>query len=440
MLSEVIVHGPCEGNSRRVRAWLPPAFGSAAAAMRGRVPVLLLLDGQNVFYDEESYSGSSWRAAEAASALIAAGAAPPFAVAAIDNAGARRPYEYLPYRPGMGPGDMRPEAADWPGGGISEHLGFVLDHVAPALAEAFPGLGANEPALRAFGGSSFGGVAALHMAMERPDDVAACIFESPSFWVEEGRLLERVKTRLSSVDARWPARMYIAMGTKEYSTREGSEDRHDLDDMLSRMYGECVAWMGGAGLSARVRSNLVKGATHSEEAWAKRLPEAALWVAQPWWGVEGAMRAAELAAAAADTFCVDIGRAANDYLEARDEALQAAEARALDDVRAAVLPPQPLPGKVVRLLAWADGPLAGAEEMHAQVGFDGWSAAISRLPMEKQGGGYWAVTLRAPEGARELNVAFTDGEGERWDNAEGKDYNFALAALPAPPVDDVGPP
>ena len=286
--------------------------------------------------------------------------------------------------------------------------------------------------------------------------------------------------------------MYIAMGTKEYSTREGSEDRHDLDDMLSRMYGECVAWMGGAGLSARVRSNLVKGATHSEEAWAKRLPEvrggrlsarprarahararacasarthanseaqalarlalteavspasaacaarrqAALWVAQPWWGVEGAMRAAELAAAAADTFCVDIGRAANDYLEARDEALQAAEARALDDVRAAVLPPQPLPGKVVRLLAWADGPLAGAEEMHAQVGFDGWSAAISRLPMEKQGGGYWAVTLRAPEGARELNVAFTDGEGERWDNAEGKDYNFALAALPAPPVDD----
>lgn len=215
-----------------MRAWLPPAFGSAAAAMRGRVPVLLLLDGQNVFYDEESYSGSSWRAAEAASALIAAGAAPPFAVAAIDNAGARcatraaqaracarpcrhdvecalahtrtyrrslmpsfrlpsspiplpallpppallrrRPYEYLPYRPGMGPGDMRPEAADWPGGGISEHLGFVLDHVAPALAEAFPGLGANEPALRAFGGSSFGGVAALHMAMER------CVGERPS--------------------------------------------------------------------------------------------------------------------------------------------------------------------------------------------------------------------------------------------------------------------
>lgn len=36
-------------------------------------------------------------------------------------------------------------------------------------------------------------------ALCRPDDVAACIFESPSFWVEEGRLLERVKTRLSSV-------------------------------------------------------------------------------------------------------------------------------------------------------------------------------------------------------------------------------------------------
>ena len=77
---------------------------SREEAARRPFPILLLNDGQNVFEDALSFSGCSWRAGEAAAALITSGQLPPFLIAGIDHAGPDRSQELLPYKPGTGPG------------------------------------------------------------------------------------------------------------------------------------------------------------------------------------------------------------------------------------------------------------------------------------------------------------------------------------------------
>jgi hypothetical protein len=62
--------------------------------------------------------------------------------------------------PGTGVGGFRPECARWPGGGVDAFLRRVVGDVLP-LAEREFGASARRER-RAFGGASFGGVAALH--------------------------------------------------------------------------------------------------------------------------------------------------------------------------------------------------------------------------------------------------------------------------------------
>jgi predicted alpha/beta superfamily hydrolase len=70
-------------------------------------PVLYLNDGQNLFGDCPSLSGSSWNAAHTAAELISSGRLPPFIIVGIDHAGAERSLEYTPCTPGTGPGGFR---------------------------------------------------------------------------------------------------------------------------------------------------------------------------------------------------------------------------------------------------------------------------------------------------------------------------------------------
>lgn len=84
-----------------------PAGFRAAAAPPGGYPVLYLCDGQNLFDDKLSFSGTSWRAAETAAKLIAAGQVPPFVIVGIDHSGTMRSYDYLPYDPGAAKGNAR---------------------------------------------------------------------------------------------------------------------------------------------------------------------------------------------------------------------------------------------------------------------------------------------------------------------------------------------
>ena len=79
---------------RKLRVWLPPGY---EASGQRRYPVLYMLDGQNAFDTCTGYLGQEWTLDEVATRLITSGAIPPIVIVGIDNAGAQRANEYLPY-------------------------------------------------------------------------------------------------------------------------------------------------------------------------------------------------------------------------------------------------------------------------------------------------------------------------------------------------------
>eukprot|EP00958_Prasinococcus_capsulatus_P010871 scaffold1068_cov375-Prasinococcus_capsulatus_cf.AAC.7 len=80
----------------------PQGVSLCCVFQAGPWPTIYLNDGQNVFEDHLSFVGVAWRAGIAANELISQGKIRPCVVVAIDNAGANRSFEYLPYPPGTG--------------------------------------------------------------------------------------------------------------------------------------------------------------------------------------------------------------------------------------------------------------------------------------------------------------------------------------------------
>jgi enterochelin esterase-like enzyme len=250
---------------KTLRVWTPPAW-SLANAPPGGYPVLYMCDAQNLFDDALAHQGISWRAAEALAGLIASGALPPMLLVGIDAAGAFRSLNLLPFPPGAGDGGFRPECARWPGGGVDTFLARVVRELLP-LSQAVFGASARR-ARRAFGGASFGGVAALHAALTQAHVFGGVLAESPSLWVGEGRYLDT----LSRHEGPLPERLFLGSGTREYSaTRE--HENADLDALLARYHAHAAAILSdkGMGRDGRLKFVVDEGGGHHEGAWGWRL-------------------------------------------------------------------------------------------------------------------------------------------------------------------------
>lgn len=206
----------------------PLGAGYNPADEPNRYPVLYLNDGQNLFNDGLSMSGSSWRAAEAAAALIASGRVPPFVIVGIDNACALRSWEYTPYKPGTGPTGVRKDAANWPGGGVDEYLDRVVNEILPWATQTYHV--SSEASKMGFGGSSFGGICTLSMAMKYPNVFGALLVESPSLWLANEKFL---KEDVAGYTGDWPQRTFLAMGSQEYTFTRPHDPQPDFDRLLT---------------------------------------------------------------------------------------------------------------------------------------------------------------------------------------------------------------
>ena len=250
-----------------LRVWTPPGW-QAGQAPPGGYPVLYISDAQNLFEDWLSHQGVSWRAAETAAALISSGQLPPFLIVGIDAAGAFRSLNFLPFAPGAGAGGFRPDCARWPGGNVAAYLRRVATDVLPLAEREFGASASRER--RAFGGASFGGVAALHAAMTCSHLFASFLVESPSLWVGEGRYLKLMR-------GPWPqappgdVRLFLGSGGREYSaTRD--EGNEELDVLLGSYHQQAAEILGGKGISGgRLRYVKEDEAGHHEGAWGWRL-------------------------------------------------------------------------------------------------------------------------------------------------------------------------
>ena len=238
------------GLTRRITVWLPPRV---RARRSGRYPVLYLNDGQNLFDPARAFAGRTWRVSQTAARLVRTRRIPPLIIVGIDHGGTRRGREFLPVEDELNPTATNPLGR--------EYAEFVTREVMPFIARSYP---AAAGALNTgFGGSSYGAIAALNTAMIKPGVFGKLLIESPSLYVGG----EYVLSRARSVD-RWPRRIHLGVGTAETSRPERNEETVSNVVKLEFI-------LRSAGLGARrLRVVIEEGATHSEDAWAGRFPDA----------------------------------------------------------------------------------------------------------------------------------------------------------------------
>jgi predicted alpha/beta superfamily hydrolase len=238
------------GAARRITVWLPPhARGHAA----GPYPVLYLNDGQNLFDPARAFAGRTWRVADTAARLVRSGHIAPLLIVGIDHGEDRRAREYLPVED-----DRNPGARDPLGRTYAE---FVTRELMPMIERTYPaGRGVSNAG---FGGSSYGAVAALFTVMSKPGVFGRLLLESPSLYVGDEYLLRRARAA-----KRWPFRIYLGVGTTE-------TDRPEINAETVLNVRKLKRILRGRRLGPhRLETVFEDGGTHSEDAWARRLPRA----------------------------------------------------------------------------------------------------------------------------------------------------------------------
>ena len=122
---------------------------------------------------------------------------------------------------------------------------------------------ARGPENTGIGGFSYGGVAALHTALTRPDIFGRLLLESTPLWI--GSDLQLLKA--AGVARRWPGVVSIGNGSSESPDLEiNAEGLREVEVLRKAIVA--------ASPRTRVRVFTGEGDIHEPAAWRRRLPGA----------------------------------------------------------------------------------------------------------------------------------------------------------------------
>jgi predicted alpha/beta superfamily hydrolase len=270
--------------ARTVRVYLPPGYAGGTRAF----PVLYLQDAQQIF--TPGWFGD-WRVDETVDSLVARGRSPGIIVVGVDN-GPQRWDEYGPW--------VNRHMRDWidsswakpvEGGEGNAYVGFVAGTLKPLIDRQYRTLA--DRAHTGIGGSSMGGLIAIHAGVIRPDIFSRVMAMSSAVWfAEEGgawlsnnQLLAEIRARAAAGSLPRDVRFYLDVGTAERS-RDADPDVVDArGERVSypRAYLEgtravAAALRDGGVPDSNVKVVVGEGAAHNEKAWASRLPGALQWL------------------------------------------------------------------------------------------------------------------------------------------------------------------
>lgn len=236
---------PSLQNHRPLWIYRPPSYDEQPDE---RFPVIYMHDGQNLFDPAYSFLGVTWQVQAALDQGAADGSVRESIVVGIGNT-PDRIREYTPTDGGYG------------GGGASAYLDFVVSELKPQIDQHLrTSLDRLDTAMV---GSSLGGLVSACAGIWHPDVFGLVGELSPSTWWDNTVVLGMVRgTAQSPVK---PARVYVDSGDA------GSPDGSPGDDWvntqaLAQAYRD-VGWIDVGYL-------LSPGDTHTESAWARRLPGA----------------------------------------------------------------------------------------------------------------------------------------------------------------------
>jgi predicted alpha/beta superfamily hydrolase len=244
-----------------LRVFLPGNYFSPHNRTR-RYPVLYLQDGQNVFDKATSSTGKEWEADESVDQLVSEFKIRPMFIVGIDNAGEQRSSEYLTYPDPHNPQFQSSTPPELQGAKYAE---FLTKEVMPFLEKRYRI--ATGPANTGIGGSDYGAVVALTTALHHPTIFGKLLLESPSLWVGDGKLLPEVENAKLL-----PQKIYLGIGTNEAGNPES-------DGLILKYFRDMDAILKSKGLGpSRLKIVVDAGGQHNEDAWARRLPDALLFL------------------------------------------------------------------------------------------------------------------------------------------------------------------
>lgn len=252
--------GSAAGSMRDLLVWLPQGYADHPDRA---YPVLYMMDGQNLFQKPSSAPGE-WRLDETAQAMSAGGLIEPFIAVGIPNAGAARTEEYCPTMPGGVTLFGKTPAGD-------DFVAWIAREVMPRVERAFRVR--TGPENTAVGGSSAGGLIALHAGLRRPDLFGAVLAESPALELDQIGL--SMTARVQSAAA-LPPKIYLGMGGAENLPGSGFYDK------ASQRHVHAVEHLRDVIADrADVMLSIVDRHEHNEHAWAERLPGALMFLYAP---------------------------------------------------------------------------------------------------------------------------------------------------------------
>jgi predicted alpha/beta superfamily hydrolase len=230
------------GNTRGVYVYLPPTYLENAAA---RFPVVYMHDGQNLFDPAVAFGGVTWRVAETMDAAASDGRFREAIVIGAENAGAGRIAEYTPTAdPGYGGGDG------------DDFLRMMAEELKPLVdAELRTKPGREDTVIL---GSSLGGLISSYAGVKQPNTWGLIGAMSPSVWWDNEVILSVVATTGTTR----PLKVWVDSGDSG-----ASNDGVDGARRLAAAY-RALGYVDDVTLVHVVQ----QGATHTESAWATRLP------------------------------------------------------------------------------------------------------------------------------------------------------------------------
>lgn len=237
------------GNRRDVWVYLPPGYRLLS---RKRYPVLYLHDGQNVFDAATSFAGVEWGVDETAERLIGHKLIEPLIIVAVANMGEQRIHEYAPTAGVIDAKARRKRRSR----GLARVYGqFLMEELKPYIDKKYRTR--REAEFTGLGGSSLGGLVTLAMGILFPQVFTRLIVMSPSIWWDDFAVYRLV----DAIEQKPPLKIWLDTGTAE----PGWEQAPELRDRLIEK-----GWRPDVDLSYLA----VKGADHSEAAWAERVDPA----------------------------------------------------------------------------------------------------------------------------------------------------------------------
>lgn len=246
------IHSPELNNQRNIFIYLPPSYESNER----RYPVLYMHDGQNLFDNAMSFAGE-WGVDETME-TISRELGLEAIVVGVPNMGQHRLAEYSPF------------VDDHLGGGQGKrYISFLADTLKPMIDRDFRTL--PDKLHTGIMGSSMGGLISLYGFFARPHTFGFAGVMSPSLWFAQKKIYEYVEKATFN-----QGRIYLDAGTREM----GGSPRTQLQRARSRRYYGSVRRMKRILVRKGYRPihELFhieeKWASHSETAWARRLPQA----------------------------------------------------------------------------------------------------------------------------------------------------------------------